>query len=403
MKTRFPSGMLGAGVLACAALLAGCGGGGASDSSAISGGGGSGTLKVSLTDAPACGYAAVNITVERVRIHRSASATGAASEAGWSEIVLSPPRRVDLLQLTNGVLFELGQVALPAGSYQQIRLVLADNAALPMANSVVPEGGAEAALTTPSGQQSGIKLLANVDVPAGETADLVLDFDACRSVVRRGNSGQYNLKPVVSVIPLISAGAISGHVDPALLADGVGVSAQSGSVVVKATVPDQTGAFRLSPIPAGTYDVVFTADARATRVVAGVPVVTGGDARLSLPLQPIGLSPSGTGVVYGTVSPAAALAEVRATQSVGAAAKIDVARMPADGLDGGYRFTLPLGDAQLALWGTGALPLVFGSVPGSGGKYVLEAAATGYAPASSPSLALGPAPVTYGFALTPAP
>ena len=125
--------------LASAAMLAGCGGDGASDTSgSISGGGGTGTLRVSLTDAPACGYDAVNVTVERVRVHQSATATGGASEAGWSEIVLSPPRKVDLLQLTNGVLFELGQVALPAGNYQQIRLVLADNSSVPLANSVVP-------------------------------------------------------------------------------------------------------------------------------------------------------------------------------------------------------------------------------------------------------------------------
>ena len=47
-----------------------------------------------------------------------------------------------------------GQTQLPAGKYTQLRLVLAANDAThPFANSVVPSGGSEVALTTPSGQQ----------------------------------------------------------------------------------------------------------------------------------------------------------------------------------------------------------------------------------------------------------
>lgn len=410
MQKHLSRNILRVAAFAGAAILAGCGGGGASDTSgAISGGGGTGTLRVSLTDAPACGYDAVNVTVERVRVHQSATATGGASEAGWSEIVLSPPRKVDLLQLTNGVLFELGQVALPAGNYQQIRLVLADNSSVPLANSVVPTGKAETPLDTPSGQQSGIKLQANVAVPAGETMDVVLDFDACRSVVKRGNSGQYNLKPVISVIPLISAGAISGYVQPGLLADGVTVTAQSGGTVVKATVPDASGAFRLSPIASGTYSVVFTADDRTTRVVSGVPVVTGGNAVLSLPAQPVTLPPSMTvppsGTLSGQVVPVAAQAELRATQTVGAAMKVVVRTALADGLSGEYSFKLPLASAQLANWGTGLLPLVFADVVGTGGKYVIEASAAGYLPnpAFSALLTLGAVPLDQDFVLTAAP
>ena len=49
--------------------------------------------------------------------------------------------------MTNGVLAELGQTALPAGKYTQLRLVLAANdGSHPLANSVVPTGSAETAL-----------------------------------------------------------------------------------------------------------------------------------------------------------------------------------------------------------------------------------------------------------------
>ena len=86
--------------LASAALLSACGGGG--------GGGGSGGLpvtdagflKVALTDAAACGYSQINVTVQKVRVHTSA--TAADSDPGWWEVVLSPAPKVDLLTLSNG-------------------------------------------------------------------------------------------------------------------------------------------------------------------------------------------------------------------------------------------------------------------------------------------------------------
>ena len=110
-----------------------------------------GTLRLALTDAPACGYDSVNITVEKVRVHQSSSASD--SDAGWSEVLLNPSRRINLLNLTNGVLDELGQTPLPTGKYTQLRMVLAENTSTnPLANSVKPTGFAEVALKTPSGQ-----------------------------------------------------------------------------------------------------------------------------------------------------------------------------------------------------------------------------------------------------------
>jgi len=55
-------------ILGLAAVAAACGGGGSG------GGGESGVLKVSLTDAPACGYDNVWVTVTKVRVHRSDTA-----------------------------------------------------------------------------------------------------------------------------------------------------------------------------------------------------------------------------------------------------------------------------------------------------------------------------------------
>jgi hypothetical protein len=81
--------------------LAACGGGGGSmDNTAAPNSGGAdgaaplGTLRVSLTDSPACGYDNVWVTVEKVRVHRDGSAGQA--DAGWIDLPLplSPCRRL---------------------------------------------------------------------------------------------------------------------------------------------------------------------------------------------------------------------------------------------------------------------------------------------------------------------
>ena len=243
MKLRFNLKLVLGGLML--AGLAACGGGGGGSDITFAGAS-NGTLRVALTDAPACGYDAVNVTIQKVRVHQSSSASDTAS--GWSEVVLNPARRVDLLTLTNGVLDELGQTPLPTGKYTQLRLVLADNdSAHPLANSVVPTGGTETALKTPSGQQSGVKTNINIDIAANKMADFVLDFDACKSVVVAGNSGQYLLKPVVTVIPRYVSG-VTGFVDATLVNGSTSVSLQQGGVVIKATTP---GTQRPVSAPAG--------------------------------------------------------------------------------------------------------------------------------------------------------
>src|SRR6187455_1294442 len=214
--TKLSSASITASAAWLAVLLSACGGGG---------GGDSGTLRLALTDAPACGFDRVDVTVQKVRVHKSGSANEA--DDGWSEVVLQPAKQVDLLSLTNGALVELGQTPLPAGKYTQMRFVLSpNNAANPLANSVTPTGGNETAVSTPSGAQSGLKMNLDIEVEANKVADFALDFDTCRSFVRLGNSG-YLLKPVIAVIPRISDGAsVTGQVALPIATTGTSVSLQ---------------------------------------------------------------------------------------------------------------------------------------------------------------------------------
>ena len=360
--------------LAGALLLtaAGCGGGGGIGGTGTA----TGSMRVWMTDAPACGYDAVNVTVERVRVHSSSSAD--ADGGGWSEIVLDPPRRIDLLGLTNGALEELGTVELPAGTYQQIRLVLAANdGSTPPANSIVrSDTGEEIALTTPSAQQSGIKLKANVEVPEGKVLDVVLDFDACRSVVKRGNSGQYNLKPVIAVIPLLSDPGLRvvGYVDAGIASTSTAVSLQASGVPVKATVPDANGRFVLRPVPAGIYDLVVTAPGRATAVMTGVTVVAAEPTTVSTPTFPIAPAAAASAPVpvSGSVQPADST--VRVLQTLGGGPTVEIGFLPVDAVSGLFSTALTAAaPLRTAYAGPPTAAIVFAADASAAGLYTVEA------------------------------
>ena len=383
-------------------LMAGCGGGGGAASS----GSQTGTLGVSLTDAAAGGFDAVNVTVSKVRVHQSASAE--EGDAGWSEITLDPARKINLLDLQNGVLEDLGETPLPAGHYTQLRLVL-DNTE-PLANSVVPTGGFETALVPPSGMQSGIKLINEFDVAAGERIDLVLDFDAHKSVsvVNRGN-GTYALRPVIKVIPTLLNG-ITGFVDTALLGSNVMVTAQAAGEIVRSTAPTQTGEFFLARLPLGEYDVVITADGRATAVITGVPVTSDTSiTTLSTIGEPITLpvpdSPADptTHDISGTVTldpSSTEVAYVAAKQEIATGLTVIVKSQTVDPTTSGdYSLTLPIAAPLLGEYGDGTLPIALTPQNGAAGKYSVEASATGYTSKESAVLDISAGNEPHNFTL----
>lgn len=387
------------------AVAGGCGGGGGSGNSAGSAAvTGQGTLGVSLTDMPACGFDAVNVTVRKVRVHQSSSASD--TDGGWTDITLNPAQKINLLDLTNGVLLELGQTPLAAAHYTQIRLVLVSNGTTPLANSIVPTGGVETELVTPSAVQSGIKLVHEFDVPAGQRVDLVLDFDACRSIVKRGN-GTFGLKPVIRVTPLLVNG-ITGFVDTSLPISNVMVSAQQGGNIVQATVPNaQTGAFFLARLAAGNYDVVFTADDHATSVISGVPIAdTTSIVPVSTSAAPITLQSTpvpATHKVSGTVKLDPSLttdAEVVARQTLGTGPTVTVKSVFADESVPNpypYQLILPIGAPQLGAYST-TLPIVFVAQAGAG-VYTVEASASGYTTQSFSNVNISVADAVQNFEL----
>jgi len=357
-------------LIAVAAVVAACGGGGG-------GGGGTGTLGVSLTDAPACGYDNVWVTVTKVRVHKAEGATD--GDAGWSEVLVDggAGRRIDLLSLQNGVLADLGQTSLPEGHYTQVRLVLSEASG---ANQITLTGNpTPISLDTPSAQQSGLKLKHGFDVAAGEEVDLVLDFDACKSIVKRGGQDRYNLKPVVSVLPILVGSIEGAAVAPAAAAtEGAWASLQkvdpaTGEVtVVRATTVRDDGTWTLSPVPVSSstgpeYNLVIGAPGYASVVFTNVPVQTG----VPTTVPGVTLDLSTEREIGGAITPVGVNNSVQALQEVATDVVIEADFATADAVTPGeYTMSVPSDAARVAPYAASSPAFVTGS---NAGQYRIRA------------------------------
>lgn len=201
---------------------------------------GTGGMVVKLHDAPAI-YDEVNISVARVEVNNTAN-----EDEGWT-VISEPNQTYDILELVNGDFAVLADVELEAGTYEQIRLILNDE------NTVVINGETFD-LFVPSGAQTGLKLNIDAEIREGIVYTLLLDFDANRSVVPRGSTGLFNLKPVVRATNEAVTGNISGTV---LQAEArAAVFAISGTDTLSTTFADTTsGEFTLVGLEEGPYTV----------------------------------------------------------------------------------------------------------------------------------------------------
>ena len=218
---------------------------------------GFGSVRVLLTDAPG-DFDEVNIVIREVDIHRVGD-----PESEWITVKPDSETTFDLLKLQNGVFAELGFAdGIPAGTYDQLRLVLGDG-------SHVVKDGRSIPLTVPSGQQSGLKAFGTIEVPSGGIVEVILDFDAARSIHVTGN-GKHMLKPVLRLEQIDITGSIHGTLDPATDAQ---VHAIMGPDSVS-TVPGADGQFTLAALPEGTYDVsIDVASGFRDTTLTGIVVV----------------------------------------------------------------------------------------------------------------------------------
>jgi hypothetical protein len=128
-------------------------------------------------------------------------------------------------------------------------------------------------LKVPSGDKTGIKIVGGYYIAANQTTELILDFDACRSVVQAGSSGQWLIKPTIKFGETPDYSIIKGQVTDSISGDcleGVLVSAQQydpnaddpkDEVIVKAsTLTDVDGYYSLFVEPGENNFVAFRSD-----------------------------------------------------------------------------------------------------------------------------------------------
>jgi hypothetical protein len=279
-----------AGILIISGIVAGCSGGSSTMQSTAMG-----TVNTSISDPPSCknpngNFSHVWITVTSVQAHIDPNATDSSS--GWQELapqLATAPMQIDLFSTaqTNCVLAQLGSASLPVGSYQQIRLILLPNspaagAAVPTTNACAGDGYNCAVLTDSSIHELDLSSQANtglkippgqivggpIQVTAGQSVDLNIDFNACASILVEGN-GQYRLKPTLTAGQISpNNSGIGGQV-----VDSVTKTPIAGNVLVAIEQPDSTGIdrilmeaatdssgnFRFCPLPTGTFDIVIDA------------------------------------------------------------------------------------------------------------------------------------------------
>lgn len=201
-------------------------------------------LHIYLTDDPAV-YDEVNVDIADIQIRYE----GSQADSGWSSVQMGRRGVYNLLDFRNGFDTLLASATVPSGRISQIRMVLGSN------NTVV-HNGVTYPLTTPSAQQSGLKLNVQADLVSDIDYRLWLDFDAGRSIVQTGN-GKYMLKPVIRTYVDALTGGIKGTVNP-LNSTAFIYAVRNTTDTVATAIPDSTtGMFIIRGLNSGTYSLMF--------------------------------------------------------------------------------------------------------------------------------------------------
>jgi hypothetical protein len=315
-------------------------------------------VNLSLSDPATCSapqgsFAHIYVTITDVQIN--ASSTAGDNDSSWIDLTPSlknSPQQVDLLGLATNQCFlaMLGDNAqLQQGTYQQIRVILADNSAT-VANNNCKSAGANCVVlasspSTPqtlqlsSESKTGIKIPSGqlaggqFTIAAGQTKDLNIDFNACASIVQEGN-GKFRLKPVlhageVSTTSVSINGTVvdsethqplvGGAVLVALEQKDPNVTTSPGvdRIIMETKADPTTGAFVFCPVPAGSYDVIAVGvnGAGTSYAATAALAVSPGSALGNVPLVAVSIENPAQATITGLVTtanltPAATAADV---------------------------------------------------------------------------------------------
>lgn len=264
---------------------------------------GTGELALFLADTPVNDVAHVWVTLERVDVIREDAAVETINEFD----VANGEGKFDLLQLR----FDeelLGQKTLPAGTYNQIRLIVAadnDNYEYPeksgMSYIVFTDGREDADIFIPSGKETGLKINHKFVIEDGEIKRLILDNDISKLLKQAGGSGLIILEPTaIKVVDQLISGSVWGRVlndqnqvitdvnvyikaiDPGT---GEYVTDVNGEVIqtiasAKPVGEVEAGSFKLRGLMEGTYHIEISAEGYETALINDVKIFAGMDTKL---------------------------------------------------------------------------------------------------------------------------
>jgi len=240
-------------------------------------GGGKGTLSLLLTDAPFPSGLVDHtlVTFDKIEIRSTAVSTSTVTtteggnDAQFIVLYEGEGKEFDLLDLQNGLTTELLNMDIPAGSYDFIRMHIAES-------KVIMKDGAIFDMKIPSGASSGlkIKITPNLVIESGVESEVLLDFDVSKSFIAQGNIKSphgikgFLFKPVLRAACQKYSGIITGKVsvNPATPIAEAHVQILRADTVYSSALTDATGVYALVGLPSGDYKMICEKD--------GYPVVS---------------------------------------------------------------------------------------------------------------------------------
>jgi uncharacterized protein DUF4382 len=111
----------------------------------------------------------------------------------------------DLINLQNGLQAELAAASVPAGRYEQVRVVVSEARVTLADGFTFPDGSTTQVIAIPSAEESGVKVLlrSDIDVPEGALTTLILDFNVAQNFTVQMDMQSDTIVRRISFTPVI--------------------------------------------------------------------------------------------------------------------------------------------------------------------------------------------------------
>ncbi|MSR36263.1 MAG: DUF4382 domain-containing protein [Gemmatimonadetes bacterium] len=176
-------------------------------------------VQIQLTDAAADYIQTAKVWISKVYLHGGPGHAADTTDAETNGSVYlfnnaARPFQVDLLTLSSGAIKNLtDSVAIPAGNYKQLRIVVDSAKVTLKAGFKFEDGTTTRTLKIPSGSSSGIKVKLPKDLGSeiGSLTVLLADFDLDESLKIQLSSQAANTLKSISLDPVIKDKSRASH------------------------------------------------------------------------------------------------------------------------------------------------------------------------------------------------